>query len=49
MCLSFDTAPFYSVIRLVSELSLFYWQNIKRYLLIIRAFRYSAVAFYLSE
>lgn len=38
-----------SVIRLVSELSLFYWRNIKRYLFIIRVFRYSVVAFYLSE
>lgn len=37
------------VIRLVSELSLFYWRNIKRYLFIIRVFRYSVVAFYLSE
>lgn len=40
---------FYLVIRLVSELSLFYWRNIKRYLFIIRVFRYSVVAFYLSE
>ena len=40
---------FLRVIRLVSELSLFYWRNIKRYLFIIRVFRYSVVAFYLSE
>lgn len=39
----------FQVIRLVSELSLFYWQNIKRYLFIVRVFRYSVVAFYLSE
>ena len=37
---------FLRVIRLVSELSLFYWRNIKRYLFIIRVFRYSVVAFY---
>lgn len=39
----------FRVIRLVSELSLFYWRNIKRYLFIIRVFRYSVAAFFLSE
>lgn len=42
-------SPDLLVIRPVSELSLFCWRNIKRYLFFIRVFRYSVVVFYLSE